>query len=189
MGYKELIGSLRKESEEKVLLIWQEAEAEAEKIRAEAREKIQKMRKQYDRIQASAVKEQTEGILAEADKRARMIKLSAEKSLADRLYLIAVSSLHLLRNEGYKTVFKALIQELPDQKWHTVRVNPEDAELVKTFFPDSEIIPDGNITGGLDVTTGDGRARIINTFEKRLERAWMDMIPGLIRDVYKEVST
>ena len=69
-----------------------------------------------------------------------------------------------------------------------MRVNPEDIELAKAYFPDSEIIPDGNISGGLDVLTGDGRIRVINTFEKRLERAWADMLPELIRDIYKEIS-
>jgi vacuolar-type H+-ATPase subunit E/Vma4 len=69
-----------------------------------------------------------------------------------------------------------------------VRVNPEDVALAGKYFPGAEIIPDRNITGGMDASTADGTIRIINTFEKRMERAWTDMLPVLIKDVYQEVS-
>ena len=38
------------------------------------------------------------------------------------------------------------------------------------------------------VITDDEKMRIINTFEKRLEKAWEGMLPWLIRDTYKEIS-
>jgi len=28
----------------------------------------------------------------------------------------------------------------------------------------------------------------VNTFEKRLERAWTEMLPEIIKDVYRELS-
>ena len=44
------------------------------------------------------------------------------------------------------------------------------------------------ITGGMDAAMEDGTIRVINTFEKRLELAWADLLPLLISDVYQEVS-
>jgi len=188
MGYRELIESIQREAEEKIRTIWHEAETHTEKLRSESEEKLELMRQQYSEMQSSAVKEQVGGILSEASNRARIIRLSAEASLSKRLYSIALSSLGILRNENYKNVFCALAAELPSFKWQTVKVNPEDNWFAKECFPDSEIISDPAITGGMEVTTEDGGIKIINTFEKRLENGWTEIVPALIRDVYKELE-
>ena len=44
------------------------------------------------------------------------------------------------------------------------------------------------ITGGMDAETADGAIRVVNTFEKRIERAWADLLPLLIKDVYQEAT-
>jgi len=188
MGYKELIESLQKETEEKIRTIWREAEAQAEKLRSESEEKLELMKQQYSEMRSSAVKKQAGDILSEANNEVRIIRLSAEASLSKRLYSIALSSLGILRDERYKDVFYGLAEELPFFKWQTVKVNPEDRLLAKECFPDSEIIPDSTITGGMEVEAENGRIKIINTFEKRLENAWAEIVPALIRDVYKELE-
>lgn len=183
MGYIELIDALRKEGEEKVHTIWKEAETEAQRISEETFKRMENMREEYGNIHSSDIREQTETILSEAGSRARMIRLLAEKELSDRLYRLALCSLHLLRDERYKDIFDALIEELPHYKWKIVRVNSEDKRVAKEYFPDSDVIPDSNIRGGLDIAGRDGMIRIINTLEKRLERAWGEILPGLIKDV------
>jgi V/A-type H+-transporting ATPase subunit E len=40
----------------------------------------------------------------------------------------------------------------------------------------------------VDATAEGGAIRVVNTLEKRLERAWREMLPLLIKDVYQEVS-
>ncbi len=67
-------------------------------------------------------------------------------------------------------------------------MNPADIGLAKRHFPGAEIVPDETISGGMDATAEDGAIRVMNTFEKRLERAWREMLPLLIKDVYQEVS-
>ena len=99
-----------------------------------------------------------------------------------------MSSLPALRKAGYEAVFGKMVQELPALSWKRVQVNPGDVALAGRYFPAAEIVPDPGITGGLDVSTEDGSIRVINTFEKRLERAWSDMLPLLIKDVYQEVA-
>lgn len=184
MGCKELIDALRKEGDEKARAIWQETEEEAEKIRADADEKIKKMQEEYSRMQASAIEYQIEPILSEAKQKADTIKLTAENDLSVRLYHLALSVLNYLRDEGYSDAFHLLVKELPLYKWERVKVNPEDEKMAKEYFSNAEIISDKNISGGLEVMTKDGKIRISNTFEKRLEKAWMEILPKLMRDIY-----
>jgi len=37
------------------------------------------------------------------------------------------------------------------------------------------------------VMTGDSKIRVINTLEKRLERAWGDILPHLLKEDYEAV--
>lgn len=188
MGYKELIESLQREAEENVKEVWHEAKAQAEKLKAETDKKLELMKQQYAEMQSSAAKEQAEEILSETKSEVQRIKLSTEAALSKRLYPIALSYSSSLRNERYKDVFSALAGEVPPFKWHTVKVNPADKGLAKEYFPDSEIVSDPEITCGMEVVAEDSRIRIINTFEKRLENAWPEMVTALIKDVYTELE-
>lgn len=183
MGFRELINALRKEGDEKIMAIWHEAETEAERIRADAANKIAEMIQQHSRMQALSVKEQTYAILLDSEKKARIIRLQSERELSMRLYQLAVDLIHVLRDERYSDVFDRLVQELPVYKWAIVRVGPEDVEMAVKYFSDSEIIPDSSITGGLEAIAEGGKIKVVNTFEKRLERCWPEMLPELIHDV------
>lgn len=188
MGYQELIAHLRNEGENKVQLMRKQIEAEADNTRADIAKRIEQIRKEFRERQKRAAKEQEDNILLEAEKRARTLRLSAEKSLSVRLFPLSLSHLHELRNESYTDVLASLVKELPPFSWKEVRVNSADVKTAQKYFPGAQIIPDKNITGGLTVLTEDGKIHAVNTFEKRLERAWEDLSPLLIRDVYKEVS-
>jgi vacuolar-type H+-ATPase subunit E/Vma4 len=188
MGCKELIESLRRAADERIQSVGQEAESEAEKIRSEVSQKIAGIRERYAGIHSSEVRDKTLQILSGANNRARLVRLDTEKALAGRLFSLALSLLHELRKEEYRTVFMALARELPPLPWKTVRVNPGDVDLARECFLGAEIVPDGKITGGMDAATESEKVRVNNTFEKRLGRAWEEMLPGIIRDVYEEVS-
>jgi len=187
MGYRELIESLRKEGEENISRLWIDVQEEADKINAETSQKIEEIREKYRKDQETAAGKQEDLILSETKNRARLIKLSAERALSDRLFPLAMSYLHELRNEAYKDVFASLVKELPHTLWREVRVNPQDITIAREHFPDSQVIPDDTISGGLEVIREDGRICIANTFNKRLEKAWEDVLPSLITDIYKEV--
>jgi V/A-type H+-transporting ATPase subunit E len=188
MGNGEFIEALRREGEEKIRTICQEAEAEAERIRADASGRISRIRETLGRTNLIVLKEQAGAIVLEADREARMVQLSAGKELSGRLYEVAVKALARLREKRYPEVFDALAHELPLYNWQVVRVNPHDEERAKECFPGSEIISDEGITGGLDVIDKQGNIRVVNTFEKRLENAWMDILPELIKDVYGKIA-
>jgi vacuolar-type H+-ATPase subunit E/Vma4 len=188
MGSRELIESLRRTGEESIRLQRNEAEQEVAALQASLSGQIADLRRRYAEELAAAEREESRRALADAGSRIRAIKLDAEKKLSDRLLSIAGTSLTQLRQNGYSAVFEKLVKELPLLSWGVVRVHPADIDLARRHFPGAEIVPTETITGGMDATTGDGTIRAINTFEKRLELAWLDLLPKLISDVYQEIS-
>lgn len=188
MGHKELIASLRKKGQEKVSAIRDETGAEAEKIRAETAGRIELLREEYSNREIRLTKAREDAILSSAEKKARTIMLSAENSLSDRLFLLSLTCLHELRREGYENIFSALVKEIPRAAWDEISVNSADAGMAQRYFPESLIIPDDNISGGFEAAVENRRRHIINTFEKRLEKAWEDILPSLVIDTYKEAS-
>lgn len=188
MGSRELIESLRRAGEESIRQLRQDAEQEAEAMRASLSVKIAELRERSAYELAAFAGEETRRVLAEAGERERALRLVAEKTLSDRLLSVARASLRRLRHDGYPAAFEKLALELPSLPWKIARVHPADLELVRKYLPDAELVPVETITGGLDAELADGTIRAINTFEKRLERAWPDLLPLLISDVYQEVS-
>jgi V/A-type H+/Na+-transporting ATPase subunit E len=187
MSSQELIEALRRAGEEKARLIREETEREAEDLRLTVCRKVEDLRRGYADKLTAVSRQETKNALAEAGRRARAVRLAAEKTLSDRLFLLARSSLNRLREDGYPAVFEKLAAELPSMPWKRVRVHPADAALARKCFPDAEIVPLEAITGGMDAEVDGGKIRIVNTFEKRLERSWDELLPCLIRDVYNEV--
>ena len=179
MDCEDLIRSLWREAEEKFRIIDGEAKAAAAKVEEETGLKISRLREEYEKKAASESAKRIEEVLSDAEKKARLLRTSASRMLSRRLYGLARSSLHLLRNdEGYGNAFKALAEELPPLAWKSVSVNPGDAGIARRCFPGLEIITDQKISGGMDVMTGDGKARVINTLDKRLEQALGGACPG-----------
>ncbi len=185
MGCEELIASLKKEAEGKVREIWREAEEEAGKIEAGFSLRLEALR--LKNASGSSSGEDRQKTLLNAGNRARAIRLVSEDRLSERLYVLAVSSLHLLREDGNGDIFQRLALEIPSFEWDSVKVSQNDLDIAKEFFRGAEIVADSNITGGMEAEAGEGRVRVANTFEKRLERAWPQMLPGLIADLKKEV--
>lgn len=185
MGCEELIESLRKEADARVRDIWEEAEEEAGKMRSGVSRRLEALRK--DNAAGIFAGEESAKVLLEADNRARMIRLISEDRLSVRLYSLASSSLRLLRDQRCEDIFNRLALELPSLAWQRVRVNPGDAGIAIKFFPGADIATDTNITGGMEAEAEEGSVRVLNTLEKRLERSWPQMLPGLLGDIYKEL--
>ncbi len=188
MSCKELIDSLRKAADERILSMKQEAEREAGAARADVARRLEERRDDARRKQEASARDAALRALSEANNRARAMRLSAEQALSGRLREAALSALASLRETGYEAVFEQLARELPALAWQTARVNPRDVAFAKRLFPAADIVPDSAVTGGMDVSAQGGSIRIINTLDKRLERAWSDLLPVLIEDVYREIS-
>ena len=183
-----MIESLRKAADEKVKTLWTEAEAEAGAVKAALMSRIEQLRQDAARKQQLVIADQAARAGSDATRRSRIISLSAEQKLSERLYQAAGGLLPSLRKQDREKTFAALARELPAVAWQEVRVHPEDLTLAGKQFPGAKIVADPNITGGMDVSAREGTVRVVNTFEKRLERAWGDLQPELIRDAYREVN-
>lgn len=186
MGCEELIGSLRKEAEEKIRQIRKDAEDAAVKIRTSASLRLEALRQ--DNASKRSIEEEAAKVLLEAGKKVRMIRLTAEDKLSARLFSLAASSLYRLRGDGYDDLFGKFVSVLPPLAWKTVKVNPSDHALAKKFFPESVIVPDSAIIGGLEVEADEGRMKVINTLDKRLEKSWSQMLPDLLHDIDQKVK-
>lgn len=183
-----MIDSLRKEGEKKAQALRAETRAQADKITSETAGKIKQLREEFRKKETALIMKQGNDVLSAAENRARSIRLSAEESLSARLFEFAGSMLHDLRDARYTAVFASLVKELPPSAWIEALVNQDDVGMALVHFPGINIIGDNRISGGIDVSAENSRQRIINTFEKRLERAWEEMLPSLIHEVRKEAS-
>jgi vacuolar-type H+-ATPase subunit E/Vma4 len=184
MGGDELIEALRKEEEGKTREIWEEAEKEAGKIRAGLPPRIGMLRRDNA---AGRSADEVYRMLLEAEIAAKVIRLTACDRLSVRLYSLAASSLRLLRREGYEEIFERLVLELPSFGWQRVTVSPDDFALARKSFPGAEIATNMGIMGGVEAEAEEGGVKIVNTFEKRLERSWTEMLPALLEDINREV--
>ncbi len=187
MGCEELIDSLRKAAEEKSRLIWKEVEVEAGAIKEGLSAELSRLREECTN-HCGTEEDQLSDILSEAKIEARKITMIAEKALSERLFAIASRCLPALIREDYKEDFGALARELPDMAWESVTVNPRDRGIAEELFSYAKVIEEKSIAGGFAVSTEGGRVRVDNTLEKRLDRAWTEMIPAVIKEVYNALA-
>lgn len=187
MNCEELLESLRQEAEKKITAIIHETDEEETRTGNETLLRISRLREDSHERCSSESRKRTEETLSEAEKKARLIIIEEDLRLSERLYRIFQASLRKLRERDYQGSFRLMAAELPPLDWKTVRVNPDDAELARKHFPKAGIITDETMSGGMDVMTGEGKIRVINTFEKRLERAWDDILPHIMKEFHGTV--
>ncbi len=188
MSHELLIEDLRRKGDEKRRAIWQEAEASVEKFRAEVAKSIEQKTLHYQHEEAEACEMLSKALLTDAVKEARRIETEAEAKLADRLYELARQALAGFRNKNYEELFTALAKELPPKEWESVTVNPIDEGLAHQLFPQAEIVINGRIIAGLEATADKGGIQVVNTLEKRLERAWLTILPRIYSQIFQETQ-
>ncbi|WP_298436796.1 hypothetical protein [Geobacter sp.] len=183
MGSRELAEALRAAAEEKAAAIRRGAEADCGRIRSEAAAAMAEVREEYARREAAAVEAARAEIRAAAERTARLAGLRAEQLLAERLRRLARELLPAVRAEGGEALFAALARELPPGEWERVTVNPADEAPARRLFPGAAIAADPAVSGGLEAERGEGRFRVVNTLEKRLERGWAELLPALVAEL------
>lgn len=188
MGSDELIASLRADARERIRQKRIEAERQAEEFSQMLTRKREERRREYDARLTAEVRRDRAGIISRARLEARKILLGAERKLLDRLRALALKSLRELREGGGEELLAALSAELPALHWETVRINAADEAAARNLFPESQIIVDDSISGGVDVATGENRIRVNNTLEIRLKRHWEGMLRPLLDEIHQQGS-
>jgi len=181
-----LLDDLRRKAAEDAEAVWRDAKAQAEKARFDAAREIEEQRTSVSAEVAAAARRVEEAATAEAERKAREIHVTAATALADRLHGLARAELGRFREQGAERLFAALVAELPPLRWQRVRVNPADQQLAHAQFPEARVECDASIAGGMAVEAEEGRIRVSNTLETRLDTAWPDILPGLIAGILQE---
>ncbi len=180
MGLQELLDSLKKNEQKQIDDIWQATKNEAGTLRQQVDEAITDITKNHAVQLDSACRKSRRSIFAETEIKAREQKLFTYQKLDQALLNTAVKLLPGLRNQRYETVFACLAAELPARQWEKVVVNPADMGLAARFFAADIVQPDPTISGGITATAAEGKITVANTFEKRLERKWLHILPKII---------
>ena len=185
MGRAELIASLYREGEQKAREIWRQAEAEATRLEADGERTLKQKQTEAESFQARLIANEQRPVLRAGERKARSIQAKAKEELARELYRLARACLDQAPEKDDQ-LFAALVAELPSLRWQRVRVNPADRIRAERYFPRTELIPDPEIFGGMEVIDESGRIRVDNSLQKRLERAWPEILPGLLDAVLQK---
>lgn len=179
-----MLQHLRLQGEETISRLWREAGAKVLEQRAAAERRLAGLRDQA-RLEATARLDLLSRTgLMEAKRQADQRRLLAHNQLVVRLRALAVTNLATLRSEEYDQVFARLVRELPaGAEWQEARVHPDDEGLAAAALPRAEVTTDSRISGGLEVSGQEGGVRVVNTFDKRLERAWPELLPVLLHEL------
>lgn len=189
MGLDELINTLKKNEQQQIDDIWQAAKNEAENLRTQIAEAIAAITKNHADQLASACQKSMRAIFSETEVKTREKKLFAYQALDQALRNAALKQLTALRKQNYEKIFATLVRELPERQWEKIIVNPADVELAANFFNVNSIQQDPAVSGGLVALTANNRIIVDNTFEKRLERKWLHILPQLIAEIEKRYET
>ena len=189
MGLDELINTLKKNEQQQIDDIWQAVKNEAENLRTQIAEAIAAITKNHADQLASACQKSMRAIFSETEVKTREKKLFAYQALDQALRNAALKQLTALRKQNYEKIFATLVRELPERQWEKIIVNPADLELAANFFSVNSIQQDPAVSGGLVALTANNRIIVDNTFEKRLERKWLHILPQLIAEIEKRYET
>jgi V/A-type H+/Na+-transporting ATPase subunit E len=183
-----LIEALRRKAAEDAEGLWRDARAKADALRVEAQRAVADERLAIMAETAATIRRLTIAASAAGERAARDYRVREGGALAERLHRLARAELPDLREAGADAGFAALAAELPASDWRRLRVNPADEPAARRLFPMADVECDPTIAGGLRAE-GDGRCIVVdNTLEARLESAWPDLLPVLIRSIETEFS-
>jgi vacuolar-type H+-ATPase subunit E/Vma4 len=177
MSHSALIDNLRTRGEEQIRAIRQEAQAEIDKLQAEAAQRLAEAESACLLTTAQRRETVRRRLAVTAQRQASTLATRAEQELDRRLYARAKTLLGELQNGTRARLFVELAAQVPAGEWQTVTVNPEDQATARQSFPEAEIKADSGITGGLVANKVADRVTVINTLEKRLERLWPLLSP------------
>lgn len=183
MGRRELLLALQREGGETMAAIAAAAAAEEERLRAEAELRREGGQQEHELRRELLCSGRRMALVSKAAREAELIRLRTEHALSQRLYERARICLRDACKNGGERLFRALAAELPGVPWRSVCCSPADAAAASATFPGAAIIADAEISGGCRGASADGTLTVDNSMEKRLERAWPDLLPQLLAEL------
>ncbi len=175
MGLQEVVQEVATVAERRAQDILDAAKAEADGIRADAREQVKAYQAdraaQADRDVAQLQRQ----LLSNAQFEARKLVLETESELREQLRAIIVAGLAELPSDTRAAHLKTLLTRAKDtvpsgKVWGAA----QDADVLKAS--DYEHAGDLDIAGGLVVESEDGTIRLDLSYETLLDDVWRDVL-------------
>jgi V/A-type H+-transporting ATPase subunit E len=175
---------------ELIRLLEREAEAERERILAEARERAEGIRNEAETEAAALLEAQRRRIASEVEAarvraqgtatlRATSLVLEAKDEQIDRVFELARAELEWISHDParYPAILRRLLQEAVDGFEGRVVVECAESDvaaveaMVRELGIEADVRPSPDVWGGVRVRSEDGRFVVENTLTSRLERA------------------
>ncbi|AEC51749.1 V-type ATP synthase subunit E [Pyrococcus sp. NA2] len=193
-GAELIIQEINREAERKIEYILNEARKEAEKIKEEAKRKAESRAEWIIRRAKTQAELEKQRIIANARLEIRRKRLAVQEEIISKVLEEVRKRLENMSEDEYfesvKALLKEAVSELNERKVRVMsnektlsligaRIEEIKAELGDVSIELGEVI---KTIGGVVVETEDGRIRIDNTFEARMER-----LEGEIRSTIAKV--
>lgn len=174
MALADILRAMEQEVEEQIARLQEQAAAAAAQIRAQAESEAEVIRERHRREMLLPLQHERARRLNRARLEAlRTISRARETLFAEALACARERLAQLRADPAYAKILRALTQEALAQLDDAVilRADPRDEKILREFLPQVEIEADLQTWGGVEARTGDGRIRVVNTLEARLEQA------------------
>jgi V/A-type H+-transporting ATPase subunit E len=182
-----LVEHLRVMGEEKVKAFWQEAEAEVQRYTVAEETALAEEKRRCRMQREQALLELGRSLMREVEEKVWQRQSLVEARLAGRLHELATKELSWLREQCGSRLLTTLAGELPAAVvWEQVRVSEREVELARQLFPGAQVQGDRSIAAGLVAQSAHGKIMVVNTLEKRLERAWPQLLPEMLRALRRD---
>jgi len=177
--YEELMKSIDRAAGERKREMQEKAAAEAESIRRDAREEAVKVREEAMARAREKVAAEKERQMGRAREEARLELLRLRNEVFSRAFGAAGERVQAMRSSpSYPAVARRLAGEaigLAGGSALVLHVDPRDRALFEDILADlgrnCDVAADLEGSGGLTVTTRDGKLLVTNTLDSRLSRA------------------
>jgi len=178
MSIEDILQALDDQCRQECQEIFSRAEAEAKQILGKAQVDAEAIRQaRLDKVKAEAQSETT-SMLYTARLKSKNTVISAKEQIAEKALASAEEDLRGMRSrQDYPSILEEMIKEglTRISGKALVHVDPADKKVAETvtkkLAADCEVLTDIQTAGGATVSDADGRVRIVNTVEERLNRA------------------
>jgi len=198
MSIEDILQALDDQCREECQEIFDRAQKEAKQILERAQAEAEEIRRaRLAKVEAEARSEST-ALLYSARLKSKNAIIKAKEEVAEKALAEAEKRLEALRSsKDYPAVLEGLIREGLTRVSGKilVHVDPADKKLADSILHkmgvDYELLADLETIGGAVVTDMDGRVRIINTLEERLNRAREKLrmqVSGILFEEEKEAA-
>jgi V/A-type H+-transporting ATPase subunit E len=191
MALADILRAMEQEVDVEVARIHAQAEATIAQIRAAAEAEARAIHERHRREILVPLQHER----ARRLNRARLDALRAVSRAREGLYAEALARTrerlaHVREDARYPAMLRALMQEAHAQlnEPGVLRADPRDEKILRTMVTDVPIQFDLQTWGGVELQSADGKIRVVNTLEARLEQA-QEQLRQAVMPLFEDVRT